>query len=78
MCLNMSKRKNILRCPYCKHRFEAEGGDNLHPHCSTKKPKETEVIDGSIKTQKYDCLNPDCLKPITVYWYDPKRSFSKV
>jgi len=68
-------RKRILRCPHCEHRFEAEDGDNLHPYCDVRRPKETDVADGSIKEQLYDCLNPQCKRPITVYWYQPKGFF---
>jgi len=71
-------RKRILKCPGCGHRFEAENGDNLHPYCSTGKPIETEVVDESIIEESYDCLNPECRHPITVYWYQPKRSFYRV
>lgn len=70
-------RRRILRCPKCEHRFEAENGDNLHPYCSVEKPKESEVVDGSIIEQPYDCSNPKCREPITVYWYQPKRVFYK-
>jgi len=66
-------RKRILRCPKCEHRFEVENGDNLHPYCSVAKPKETEVVDGNILEQLYDCSN--CKEPITVYWFEVKRAF---
>lgn len=69
-------KKKILRCPKCEFRFEVEKPDNLHPHCSTQKPKETEV-DGDIREEVYDCLNPKCKYPIIVYRHEPKRIFFK-
>ena len=77
-CPNMSNRIKTLKCPHCGYSFEAVGGDNSHSYCSIKKPLESEVVNGSIKEQLYDCANPRCRNPITVYWFEPKRSFPVV
>lgn len=67
----------ILRCPNCKHTFEVDKGDKLHPYCSTDKPEESDVTEDIIP-KVYDCRNPDCREPITVYYYKPKVSFDLV
>ena len=64
----------ILRCPICTWTFEADKGDKLHPHCSTNKPKESDVTEDMI-IRVYDCRNPKCLNPITVYYYRTKPVF---
>jgi hypothetical protein len=63
----------ILRCPKCDWSFEAERGDKLHPLCITEKPLESDVTEDAI-TRVYDCRNPNCMNPITVYCNKPKMS----
>ena len=66
----------ILRCPKCDWTFETDRGDRFHPHCSTKKPEESDVVE-DITTKVYDCRNTKCLNPITVYYYRATSSFER-
>lgn len=61
----------LKKCPFCNWTFLAEKGDRLHPYSSTEKPKET-CVKGDVIMKLYDCRNPKCLKPITVYYYKAK------
>ena len=70
----MTPKRNILYCPVCKWRFEATSPDDFHKKGSVNRPKEDEVVE-DIRETVEDCRNPKCLKPITVYWYEPKRYF---
>jgi len=72
----MGKHKIFSRCPKCKWRFEVERPDDFHRTHSLVKPQANDVME-DIKEQVYDCRNPDCLNPITVYWFEPKRSFER-
>ena len=38
-----SKTTFLKLCPKCEWRNEVEKGDKFHPHCSTDKPKESDV-----------------------------------
>ena len=74
----MTPKATVLKkCPSCGWTFEVEKGDKLHPHCSTKKPKDTDITE-DVVTKLYDCRNPKCLKPITVYYYRAKPFFRVV
>ena len=64
----------IQRCPKCNWTFEAKKGDKLHPHCSTKKPKQSDVEEDIVE-ETYDCRNPECMNPVIVYYYRAKPSF---
>ena len=38
-----SKTTFLKLCPKCEWRNEVEKGYKFHPHCSTDKPKESDV-----------------------------------
>lgn len=59
----------------CGIPFEVYPPDDDHPHASLEKPKEAA---GTIVEMTYDCENPGCKNPTTLYWYRPKMSFSVV
>lgn len=75
--LKMPPKKIILHCPYCGWRFETSRPDDFHKYGSVSRPKESEVIE-DIEETVQDCRNPKCLKPITVYWFEPKPFFKVV
>jgi len=70
----MENNKTVVRrCPYCGSPFELVlSDDKLHPSFSLEKPTDFE---GDIIERIYDCPNPNCRRPITVYYYIPKRFF---
>ncbi len=69
---------NIVKiCPKCNWRNEVEKGDKLHQHCSTDKPKESDVTEDVIKKIKY-CRNPKCAYPIRLYYYRTKPAFKLI
>lgn len=70
----MSKAKKYS-CIYCGEPFEVYPPDDAHPISSRDRPIETEV-EGEIIEMTFDCRNPECLKPNTLYWYRPKMSIS--
>ena len=67
----------IIRCPKCKWTNEAEKGDKLYPHYSTKKPRESEVHEDII-TKVVDCRNSKCLEPFDVYYFRAKDIFKVI
>jgi hypothetical protein len=72
----MSRRRIVLRCPFCETRFETFSVDNFHVEGRVEKPSKDDYV-GDIIEKIEDCRNPKCLRPITVYWYEPKRDFRK-
>jgi hypothetical protein len=69
--------KVILECPFCNEIFEAESPDKLHSAYSIEKPIASSYH-GDVVKKRYRCQNPECKKPITIYWYAPMNYFDRV
>jgi len=67
----MSKAKKFS-CIHCGTPFEVYPPDDRHSRASLEKPKEAQ---GSIIPMTYDGKNKACMKPTTLYWYEPKIGF---
>jgi len=67
----------VLECPFCSQIFEAESPDKLHSAYSLKKPLASSYH-GDVVKKKYKCQNPECKKPITIYWYAPLDYFNRI
>lgn len=68
------KDTNIVKCPKCKWANEVMKGDKLHPHVSTKKPKESDVYEDIVSMSNI-CRNPNCKNKFPVYYYRGKLAF---
>jgi hypothetical protein len=73
----MAISKVVLECPFCNEIFEAESPDKLHSAYSTKKPIASSYHGEVVKT-RHRCQNPECTKPITIYWYAPLNYFDRM
>ena len=73
----MAISKVVLECPFCYEIFEAESPDKLHTAYSMKTPMASSYH-GAVVKKKYRCQNPDCKKPITIYWYAPLDYFNRM
>ena len=62
-----SKTTFLKLCPKCEWRNEVEKGYKFHPHCSTDKPKDSDVTEDVINRIKY-CRNPKCAYSIRLYY----------
>ena len=71
----MAESQLALRCPYCYCTFEAKPPDNWHNVYSFEEPIVAS-FPGEVKKQKIVCRNPDCKKPLTIYWYAPIEYFN--
>ena len=69
----MNEKTKRFSCIKCGIPFEVYPPDDNHPTASLEKPKEAS---GSIIEMTYDCENPSCRHPTTLYWYRPKLTFS--
>jgi hypothetical protein len=70
-----NEKTAVRRCPYCGVPFEVVlFDDKLHPQISLEKPKPADY-EGDVIERIYDCPNPECRRPITVYYYRAKRFF---
>jgi hypothetical protein len=73
----MTISKSVLECPYCSQIYEAEPPDKLHSAYSVEKPIPRSYH-GDVVKKKHRCQNPDCRKPITIYWYAPLDYFNRM
>ncbi|MBK5133460.1 hypothetical protein JJE00_03420 [Candidatus Bathyarchaeota archaeon] len=71
-----SKTTFLKLCPKCEWRNEVEKGDKFHPHCSTDKPKDSDVTEDVINRIKH-CRNPKYAYPIRLYYYKAKPAFER-
>jgi hypothetical protein len=69
--------KVVLECPFCNEIFEAESPDRLHSAYSLEKPISSSYH-GDVVKKRHRCQNPECKKPITIYWYAPMNYFDRV
>jgi len=67
----------LLRCPYCDWPFEVNPPDRVHSAYSFEKPLKGSFY-GEVIEQSLVCRNPECKKPITIYWYAPMNYFDRV
>ena len=73
----MATSKVVLECPFCNETFEAESPDKLHSAYSIEKPLASSYH-GYVVKKKHRCQNPECKKPITIYWYAPLDYFNRM
>jgi hypothetical protein len=67
----------VLECPFCYEILEVESPDRLHSAFSFTKPIPKSYHQNIVK-KKYKCQNPECKKPITVFWYAPFEYFNRL
>jgi hypothetical protein len=73
----MAASKLVLECPFCDKILEVKPPDKLHSAYSSIKP----IINSyhsNVVQKKYKCKNPECKKPITIYWYAPLDYFNRI
>jgi hypothetical protein len=67
----------IVECPYCFEILEVEPPDKLHTAVSSVKPLSNSYHADVLK-EKHKCQNPECKKPITIFWYAPLEYFNRM
>ena len=75
----MTESQFVLKCPYCSSIFvpEPPESDRWHSEFSLEKPQLSSAY-GDVIEQKIVCKNPECKKPLTVYWYAPMEYFNRM
>jgi hypothetical protein len=73
----MPESQLVFRCPYCDEPFEATPPDRLHTAFSFEEPLMASFHD-EVKRQTIICKNPECKKPIVIYWYAPMEYFARI
>jgi hypothetical protein len=73
----MASSKLVLECPFCNQILEVDPPDKLHSAYSTEKPIAHSYYRDVVQ-QKFKCQNPQCKKPITIYWYAPLDYFNRM
>ena len=74
----MAISKVVLECPFCNEIFEAESPDKLHSAYSITKKPIAGSYHGDVVKKQHRCQNPECKKPITIYWYAPMNYFNRM
>jgi len=72
----MAISKLVLECPFCNEIFEVKPPDKLHSAYSSTKPISN-IYHSKIVEKEHKCQNPECKKPIKVYWYAPLDYFNR-
>jgi hypothetical protein len=67
----------VLECPFCYEVLEVEPPNRLHSAFSLAKPVSKSYYGDIIKT-KHKCKNPQCNKPITIFWYAPLEYLNRI
>jgi hypothetical protein len=67
----------VLECPFCFQILEVKAPDKLHFAYSVEKPLVKSYY-GKVLKKKYRCLNPECKKQVTIYWYAPLDYFNRM
>jgi hypothetical protein len=67
----------VLECPFCSEIVEVQQPDQIHTALTISKllPKSQY---GSVVKKEAKCQNPQCKKPIAVYWYAPMEYFKRI
>jgi len=74
----MTESRLVLRCPYCNQwSFEAKPPDTWHSAFTFDEPLMSSHH-GEVIKQTIKCQNPECKKPITIYWYAPMEYFDRM
>jgi hypothetical protein len=73
----MAISKVVLECPFCSEIFEAQSPDKLRSAYSVEKPIRSSYHGDFVK-RRHRCQNPECKKPITIYWYAPMNYFDRI
>jgi hypothetical protein len=75
----MAESQFVLKCPYCNRSFvpEPPENDRWHSEFSFEKPQMSSFY-GNVIEQKAACKNPECKKPLTIYWYAPIEYFNRM
>jgi hypothetical protein len=66
-----------LECPFCYEILEVKPLDQLHSAFSTEKPMKNSYH-GNVIKRFYNCPNPECKKPVAVYWYAPLEYLNRI
>jgi len=67
----------VLECPFCYEILEVKPPDRLHTAFSFAKPIPKSFHKNIVK-KKHKCQNPECKKPITIFWYAPLEYFNRI
>jgi hypothetical protein len=67
----------VIECPFCFEILEVEPPDRLHSAFSFDKPIP-KSFHHKVTKKNYKCQNPECKKPITLFWYAPLEYFSRL
>jgi hypothetical protein len=67
----------VIECPFCSEILEVRSPDTLHTAFSTVKPIPKSYY-AKVIVKKNKCQNPQCKKPIAIYWYAPLEYFSRI
>jgi hypothetical protein len=67
----------VLECPFCNEILEVEPPNKLHSAFSLKKPMPKSYHGDIVKTMN-KCQNPNCKKPIEIFWYAPLEYFTRI
>ncbi len=67
----------VIECPFCFEILEVEPPDRLHSAFSFAKPISKSFHHKVVK-KNHKCQNPECKKPIEVFWYAPLEYFSRI
>jgi hypothetical protein len=67
----------VLECPFCYEILEVQPPNRLHSAFSLQKPLAKSYHGDIVKT-KHKCQNPECKKPIKIFWYAPLEYFNRI
>jgi len=67
----------VLECPFCYEILEVKPPNRLQTAFSSSKPIP-KSYHGDIVEKNYKCKNPECKKPITIFWYAPMEYFNRI